>query len=215
MRIVIFILFISGFIACSSKNEMTVDDLEKASWKELGNGMGHIKLSDSRSKKSDSVQYILMGITQENRSLSPEQFNATSRWLNEILPSMVNSFLPDSDSGYLRISEYHILGNPARTMTVFLEEKYDSTHIKKDLKSLRAIAGVDSVSYISSAMAKEELPGGATPAFKLLIKPNNATDAGMKAISQQINPLLNNVQDIQYPDPLVTDKLTYVKYRRY
>lgn len=207
---------------------MTIDDLEKASWEELSNGMGHIKLTDSRSKKSDSVQYILIGISQKYRSLSPEQFNATSRWLNGILPPMVNSFLPDSDSGYLRIAEYHILGSPARTMTVYLEDTYDSTRVPKDLQSLRAIPGVDSVSYISSAMAKEELLKDATPyfkekfgndptpaTFKLLIKPGNANEKGMKAISQQINPLLNNVKDIQYPDPLVTDKVTYVKYRRY
>lgn len=230
MRIVLFILSISGFIACSSNNEMTIDDLEKASWEDLPNGMGHIKLAESRSKKSDSVQYIFIGIGPEKRfPQTPEQFEFNSRWVNKILPPITNSYLPDSDSGYLRIAEYHILGNPARTMTIFLEEDYDSTRVSKYTQSLRAIAGVDNVTYISSAMAKEELLKDATPhfkkmienekpqpaTFKLLISKKNATDEGMKAIFKQINPAIGDVQDIQYPDPSVTDKMMYIKYRRY
>jgi hypothetical protein len=230
MRLCVTILLLA-LASCDAKKEMTLTDLEEASWEELDNGMGHFAITKGGSQRSDSIHYTLIGITPEKYfSLSPELFEFTSRWLNEILPAMVNSHLPHSDSGYLRITSFHILGNPAITMTVYLAKEYDSTLISKDLQLLQAINGVDSVTYISSSMAEKRLLQDAGPdlkkeilakknslpaSYELLIDRKNANSDSMKVISRQISPLISNVDDIQYPDPRVTDKIIYVKYKRF
>lgn len=211
----LLILIIVELPGCKTK-DMTLEELKKASWSMLDNGVEYINLEDKKGSSFDSIHFNVKGFWGTNITVPVDIYNDMHPEIEKILRPILLSELPESKRGYLKVNIFEMTSPEFLTAFAYLRNDIDSSELSKGLQAISSIEGVTEVSYVSKEMAaKKYLADGNTDWKKVLdsnplpasieikfnrklIKPHDYEKFKTKIEAQ----MLLNITDISFPKDL-------------
>jgi hypothetical protein len=219
-------------IACKQK-EMTLADLEKAKWDSLDMGIGHISIDKEKdiALKTDSIQFILAGVsgkTKDDVKISPE---ALSGEFNILLGDVIKPKIADSKEGYLRINLKEMSLKNLTVLVYLKDNKGDTAYynFKADSAMLSHIAGIKYVEFTSKEDARKKFLAEDTAAwehvltenplpssFELTLEKRDWTENELTEMKSSIFGNISGVVDVVYSSWLFKkdNEYYYLRYKR-
>jgi hypothetical protein len=223
----IFIAFLF-FSSCShSERELTLDELIKAKWKPLFNGVDYISNQKAGKENDfhDSLTVKFKGMTanfNNGRNTDLGQFKYGS---NSIVTSLLKNTLKESGAGYLRISFGSLVNfsaNPKLYLKNIDPQKY---FFPPDSLVLLRIPGIRNVKFISKEEAKKVYLADGGEDWSHVITENPLPDAieinleyrewtkeSLEKLKSEILKTITAASDFGYPDPYEPDENIRIFY---
>ncbi|MEO8406608.1 MAG: permease-like cell division protein FtsX [Chitinophagaceae bacterium] len=150
----LFLLLLALIVLTSCKHKMSVEELEKANWTTISNGLAYINMEKDTHLANPHFHFKLIAVSSIDSGMQLKSKPATpdiDSTLNELLKGRLN----DSRYGYLKYNPSETLLSVRPLIHIFLRDGYDSSNLTNDIITIRNIEGVKDVDYISKEKAKE------------------------------------------------------------
>jgi hypothetical protein len=209
---------------------MTVEELRKAEWTELGKGVSYISISNG--DVTDSIRYEIKEISVVGINITPGDNDSTDVVPPGKLTKLLNTKLPKSSKGYLRLSQDAFLMPDTMIVFIYLNDTVDSSLLKLYMDTIRNMPYVQGAYYVSKEMAKERyladgnnewnevLTKNPLPAsIEVSFRTDDATRGLMNNFKQKIQAEIHT-EDIIIPQTFYRDRapaneaVMYLKYER-
>lgn len=204
------------FVSCKQK-EMTLEDLQKAKWTNLAQGIDYIstrKASKAISEK-DSFILKLKGFNEGEAESIEDSISKEDFAMPDIFSNILKEHLTKSKAGYLKINLTELFKSSFFTGQVYLRGDYtEPFSFSKDSAILITIPGIVSASFISKEEAKKEyqylldensdwskvLDENPLPnAIEVKLENKNWTKESLEELKSSITEKLIMASDFSYP----------------
>lgn len=223
------------YLSCSNtEREMRFDELEKAKWKPLFNGVEYISTEKAGKENSfqDSVTIKFKGMWAKSTNGQDIDLRGFKYGSNSIVTDLLKNTLKESGAGYLRIT-LGTLVNFSADPRIYLKNNDSVKYsFSADSVLLLQIPGIRKVKFISKDEAKKIYlaDGGGDwsnvldenplpDAIEIKLEYQEWTKANLEKLESEIFKKITAASDFQYPAPVEVDEnvkvVFYYVYKRF
>src|SRR5688572_30191881 len=149
------IVLISFLLVSCKQKQMTLEELQKAKWTNLTQGVDYISTRETTGAASekDSFMFIFLG-TEEKKPIIENYQNEVDSAVTGILSNVLRDHSLKSRAGYLKINLIEMMKPSLLEGQVYLEGDYAVPFsFSKDSVILLSVPGIRSARFISKEVA--------------------------------------------------------------
>lgn len=220
------------FVSCNTKQEMSLDELNKATWSKIDNGISYLSVEKTKTGLLDSIRYTFKWFQDSNSTVSELPHDSVASMFNDFLDEKIKDNLKNSKRGYLKLDFFEMMKPRQISISIYLSALYDTLKLAEDIAFIKKIPFVDSVRYISNEVAKQKfLKEAENEEWSQILKDSplpasidvelhfeNYNSDWLEKFKSIIKSRITNVDDISYPAQYLEEKekkIWYILYERY